>query len=85
MAYHSPFDLYYWFVNVFAGNELIFIAIAFLVMAMIAGMFRMPTIIFGMLFAAFVLMIGIMTGNLYILILFVVGVIVTLIYMRFAK
>jgi hypothetical protein len=58
MAWHSPFDLYYWFVNVFAGSMEVFLAIAFLVIAALSGMFRMPNIITGMMFAAFVIMLS---------------------------
>ena len=49
MAWHQPFDLYYWFVNVFAGSQELFLAIAFLCVAILAGMFRMPTIITGIM------------------------------------
>jgi len=68
MGFHLPFDLYYWFVTVFAGGLPIFLAISFLAIAVLAGMFRMPTIITGISFALFIIMLGAITGNLAILV-----------------
>lgn len=76
MAWHSPFDLYYWFVNVFAGNMTIFLAIAFIVIASMAAMFRMPAMIVGLFFSMFIIMLSVSTGNLVILVLVIIGLII---------
>jgi hypothetical protein len=85
MAFHQPFDLYYWFVNVFAGNLTLFLAMAFFVIASLTAMFRMPTIIVGMFFALFILMLSIITGTLNLLVLLVIGMIVGWTFTRFIK
>lgn len=76
MAWHQPFDLYYWFVNVFAGSITLFLAISFLVIGALAGMFRMPTIVTGIMFGMFVIMLSAYTGTLYILVLLVIAMII---------
>lgn len=85
MAFHQPFDLYYWFVNVFAGNELIFLAISFMFIAAMAGMFRMPTIIVGFFFSLFIITLAVITGNLYAVILVLIAVVLAFIFARFVK
>jgi hypothetical protein len=85
MAYHQPFDLYYWFVNVFAGNITMFLAIAFFVIASLTAMFRMPTIIVGVFFALFIIMLSVITGTLNILVLLIIGLIVGWVFTRFLK
>jgi hypothetical protein len=85
MTWHLPFDLYYWFVNVLAGSLTLFLAIAFLVIASMAAMLRMPTIMVGMFFALFVTMLSIMTGTIYILVLLVAAVIVGWLVVRLIK
>lgn len=74
--YHSPFDLAYWFVNVFAGNMIIFLAIAFAVIAGMSAMFRMPNVITGLFFLLFLIMLSVTVGNLYIAALFILAIVV---------
>ena len=76
MVWHSPGDLQYWFLNVFAGDITIFLAIAFIFIAAMTAMFRMPTIITGLMFALFVIMLSVYTGSLAILVLVVLGLII---------
>lgn len=77
MVWHQPFDLYYWFVNVFAGSLPMFLAIALLVIASITAMFRMSTLITGVLFLTFILMMSVaITGTYYIVALFLVALII---------
>lgn len=85
MAWHQPFDLYYWFVNVFAGSMTMFLAIAFLVIAVLAATFRMPTIIIGMAFALFIIMLAAFTGNLFILVIIVIALVVGWAISRFFR
>lgn len=85
MAWHEPFDLYYWFVNVFAGSMSIFLAIIFIVIAAMAGMFRMPTLIVGIMFALFIIMEATVMGNLFTLVLFVIGLVIAWALARLIK
>ena len=75
MAFVKPFDFYTWWVNTFAGDMQIFLAIAFLVMAGLAGYFRMATLTFGMLFALFVIILAPYVGGIYVLVIIIVGLI----------
>lgn len=72
----SPFDLYTIFVIWFAGNTTIFLAIAFAVIAGMSAMFRMPNVITGVMFLLFILMIGILAGNLYIVVILILAIVV---------
>lgn len=74
MTFHQPFDLFYWFVNVFAGGINMFLAFAFLGIAIMAGMFRMPTIILAISMGLFIIMISVMTGTLFLLVLLVIAI-----------
>lgn len=73
MVYHSPFDLYYWFVTVFAGSMTMFMAIAFLFIAMMGAMFRMPALIVGISFALFVIMMATYFGVGLLIIVMVIA------------
>ena len=85
MGFHQPFDLYYWFVNVFAGSLEIFLAIAFVTIAFLSGTFRMPPIITGVSFALFVVMLGVISGNLLLLVLIIIAIIIGWIFARWVK
>lgn len=76
VAWHSPWDLQFWFVNVLAGNMTLFLAMAFIVIAILAGMFRMPTIITGFFFGLFIIMLAVQTGNLFLLVVVVAAIII---------
>lgn len=76
MAWHQPFDLYYWFVNVFAGSMTMFLAISFLIIAMMAAMFRMSVLVIGIVFTLFMILLAAVTGEMYILVIMVAGLII---------
>ena len=76
MAFHSPFDLYYWFVQTFAGNMTIFLAISFILIASMTAMFRMTGSIAGIMFGLFVILLAAYVGNIYLLIIVVAAIIV---------
>lgn len=78
MAWHSPFDLYYWFVNVFAGDLTVFFAIAFLVIAALAGMFRMPSSVTGISFALFITLMAVHVGSIFLLIVVIIAILLAL-------
>ena len=75
MTFHQPFDLYYYFVNVFAGNMTIFLAISFMAIAVLGGMFRMSGMVIGSIFALFVIMLVVYLGNLYLIVVVIVALI----------
>ena len=85
MVWHSPFQLDYWLVNVLAGDMTIFLALAFLTIGAISAMFRMPTIITGLMFGVFIVMLAAHTGNLIIIVLAVIGLIIGVIATRLIK
>jgi len=75
MAFVEPFDFYTWWVNTFAGDMQIFLAICFIFLAGLAGYFRMAPLAFGMLFALFVIILAPFVGGAFILVVIVVGLI----------
>lgn len=85
MVWHSPGDLYFWWVNVFAGSMTMFLAIAFLVIAILAGMFRMPTLIVGVMFGLFIIMLSAYTGTLVLVVLLIAGISIGWIIARFFR
>jgi hypothetical protein len=76
MTFHMPFDFYYWFVTIFAGSMTMFLTISFILIAVLAGMFRMPSIIVGIMFAVYIISLAAFTGNLVILIVILAGLII---------
>lgn len=85
MSWHSPFDIYYWLVNVLAGSVTLFLALSFLVISALAGMFRMPTIITGLMFGLFIILLSVYAGTFYILLLFVIALIIGWTLVRLIK
>lgn len=66
----QPLDLECLFVNTFAGSMDIFIGVAFLVIAIIAGRFRMMNITIGLMYGLFIILTTwIFTGWLLLLLL----------------
>ena len=61
--WHQPFDLQYWFVNVLAGDMGIFIGLAFLIIAIISGFFKMPNIITLTMFILFATIFSLWLGT----------------------
>ena len=76
MTYTAPLDLYYWFVTFFAGNITIFMAIAFLSIALLASKFRMPGSITMIMFAIFIIMLSIYLQLAYLLVIIIGGLVV---------
>ena len=73
MAIVMPLDLYTWLVTTFAGNMAIFTALAFLAIATLSAMFRMPNAITFICFGLFVIMLSIYMQAVAILVLLVAG------------
>ena len=85
MAYHSPFDLYYWFVQVFAGSKEIFFIIALIIIAMIAGTFRMASNVVAIMFGLFTVIFAIYTQQYYLLVIIATGLFLWWALTRFFK
>ena len=76
MTLHLPFELEYWFINVFAGNITVFMVIAFVVIAFMAAYFRMPNIIYGYMLAVFVIVMSAYSGEWLFLGIVMIGLFV---------
>jgi len=76
MAFIEPLNLYYWLVTTFSGNLTIFLALAFLVIAALSAMFRMPNIITFVGVGLFIIMLSTFVGNILILFLVVAGIVI---------
>ena len=79
MVFIEPLNLYDIFVEKFSGNLEIFVLISLFILAILAGRFRMPTIVFGMIIFIFLFMVGINTlegvGNIALGLSIVVGMV----------
>ena len=75
--YISPLDLEYIFINLFAGSREIFMGLFFIVISVLAGIFRMPSQVFVTMIAlSGVLLYAWFQGGFYIIILLITGAIV---------
>jgi hypothetical protein len=72
-VWHSPGDLYYWFVTVFSGDLTIFFGIMLIVIAGLAGMFRMSPLVTGISFSLFAILMSAYIGNIYLLVIVIVA------------
>lgn len=85
MAIHSPFDLEYWFLQVFAGTTEIFMAIAFLAIALVSGRLGLPNVVTFTGFAIFIMMLPAYALGLPILAVLVIGLIIGFLLSRIWK
>ena len=84
--YIAPLDLQQIFLNIFAGSQEVFLAIFLLGISVLAGIFRMPGVIFLIMVAlAGILLYAWLGGGLYILIIVVAGMIIFSIVSRLVK
>jgi hypothetical protein len=74
--WHSPFDLYYWMVTVLAGSMTMFLALAFLTIAGMTAMFRLPTMITALMFGLFIIMLSVYTGTFYLLVILIAALVI---------
>ena len=72
----QPLDLQTIFVNYFAGNAEIFVFLAFAVFAFLAAKFRMPSMVFMVIFTAFATSMAFIYPELWVYIVIFVGVFV---------
>lgn len=85
MAIHSPFDLQYWFLQVFAGTSEIFMAVAFLAIALLSGKLGLPNVVTFTAFTLFILMLPAYALGLPILAVLVLGLIIGFLLSRIWK
>ena len=75
--YIAPLNLEYILINLLAGSREIFMGLFFIVMSILAGVFRMPSGIFlTMIALSGVLLYSWFQGGFYIIILLITGAIV---------
>jgi hypothetical protein len=65
MTLKLPFELEYWFINVFAGDQTIFIGIAMILLVILGAAFRMTVGVFFLMIAVFVVMLSYAAGVWY--------------------
>ena len=75
MAFIEPLDLQYILVNTFAGTVNIFIFISMLVIAVLAGRFRMPNIIVLTMFGLFAIFLASYINGLYAFVVIITGLV----------
>lgn len=85
MTFNLPLDLEYWFVTVLAGNPAIFLAIAFIVIAVLAAYFRMPNQILIIMLALFAIIMDGYTGQLFFIVILALGIILGWLLSRVVK
>lgn len=73
MAWIEPLALETWVINVFAGSHIIFSAIALLIIAGLAGYFKMTGFVLGFLIVLFLAMFKAYTGIAMLFIALVIG------------
>ena len=76
MAFHSPLDLQYWFLQVFAGTTEIFMAISFLAIGILSGKFGFPNVVTFSMFAMFILMLFAYSTGLPIIMVIILGLVI---------
>ena len=76
MTIAQPLDLYNSLVTTLSGSLTIFLALALLAIAGLSAMFRMSGVITLVSFALFVVLLAAVTGNLFILVMIVTGLLV---------
>ncbi len=73
MTFISPFDLETIFIDVFAGNEVIFLGIALLVIGLMAARFKMNNMLFFAMMGLFAVMFATFVNDFYIFFLVIAG------------
>lgn len=76
MAFHLPFELDYWLINVLAGDLNIFLAIAFILIGIGSIKFGFPTIVTIFSFGLFIFMLSVMFGGYLIVGLIFIAIII---------
>lgn len=75
MTFIEPLNLQYILVNTFAGSMNIFIFIAVIVIAALAGKFRMPNIIFLVSIGLFAIFLSSYINGLYAFVIIITGLV----------
>lgn len=75
MAFLQPLDLESIFINYLAGSAELFTFFSYLIITIGSAYFRMPDKIFLIMIAVFSVMMANYTGGIYVLVLFISGII----------
>ena len=85
MAWQEPLDLQYWFVQVLAGNQNIFIFLSFFFIASLSAYFRMLNTTTFIMFILFAVMMSNWISGIYFLIVLLVGLVLFYYISRIVK
>ena len=72
-TYVQPLDLQTIFVNHLAGTQKIFVFISVIIIATLAGRFRMSGVVTGVMFVLFALMMAVFMPDIYFLAILLAG------------
>jgi hypothetical protein len=77
MEWTEPLNLQYWLLNVLSGDPKIFIVVAFLFIAVVAGIFKMINFSILLLFIIFTIMVNtsIAIPDIYMIVILLAGLI----------
>lgn len=73
MVFIEPLDLQYLLINTFAGTTEIFMFVSVLVIAILAGRFRMPNLLVLVMFALFTIFLSAYINGLYAFTVIITG------------
>lgn len=72
----QPLNLECLLVNTFSGNFIVFTAVAFILISILAARFRMPNIIFLTMIGLFSVLMAQYIGAVYLLVIIITGLVV---------
>ena len=73
MEWIQPLELQTWLISVFGGSADIFLAVALLAIGSLAGYFRMPLLIFGLMIGTFLLMFSTWISSPFLILIMLIG------------
>jgi hypothetical protein len=85
MTWYEPLDLEYWFVQVLAGNQNIFIFLSFFLIASMSAYFRMLNTTTFIMFILFAVMMSNYITGIYFIIVLLVGLVLFYYLSRIVK
>lgn len=85
MTFHLPWDLSYWFITVFAGSAVLFMAFMIIAIAALAAYFRMPNTITMVMIALFTIIMGAWTGEFLFIVVIIIGLLMYWMMSRVVK
>lgn len=83
----EPLNLQYWLINVLSGDPRIFVLLAFLFIAVVAGIFRMINFGIFLMFIIFIIFMGtfVEMQEFYLLIILLIGLLTAISISKIVK